>query len=135
MSRRPCLPALYIRGQGELAGRPAGEGCACVFPAFVFADFGVGLAACACRFELRYFDPFLVLDEFSGELSIPPLSEWASLACPIPVELIDWLSEFRAVSAPAGFPDHPHRGFETVTYMLEVRSQIHFHRPFPLEQT
>ncbi|OMO83665.1 hypothetical protein CCACVL1_11297 [Corchorus capsularis] len=40
------------------------------------------------RFELRYFDPFLVLDEFS-------------------------------VTAPAGFPDHPHRGFETVTYMLQ----------------
>ncbi|KAL6999174.1 hypothetical protein U1Q18_000334 [Sarracenia purpurea var. burkii] len=31
------------------------------------------------RFELKYFDPFLVLDEFS-------------------------------VSAPGGFPDHPHRG-------------------------
>ncbi|CAA3024752.1 Hypothetical predicted protein [Olea europaea subsp. europaea] len=40
------------------------------------------------RPELKYFDPFLVLDEF-------------------------------AVSAPAGFPDHPHRGFETVTYMLQ----------------
>lgn len=28
------------------------------------------------------------------------------------------LDEFR-VGAPAGFPDHPHRGFETVTYMLD----------------
>lgn len=40
------------------------------------------------RSELKYIDPFLMLDEFS-------------------------------VSAPAGFPDHPHRGFETVTYMLQ----------------
>ncbi|CAM9815174.1 unnamed protein product [Chrysoparadoxa australica] len=28
------------------------------------------------------------------------------------------LDEFN-VSKPAGFPDHPHRGFETVTYMLQ----------------
>ncbi|KAL2507293.1 Pirin-like protein [Forsythia ovata] len=40
------------------------------------------------RPEVKYFDPFLMLDEF-------------------------------AVSPPAGFPDHPHRGFETVTYMLQ----------------
>lgn len=40
------------------------------------------------RPDLKYLDPFLMLDEF-------------------------------AVSSPAGFPDHPHRGFETVTYMLQ----------------
>ncbi|OAY52061.1 pirin-like protein [Manihot esculenta] len=38
--------------------------------------------------ELKFLDPFLMLDDFS-------------------------------VSPPAGFPDHPHRGFETVTYMLQ----------------
>ncbi|XP_041936133.1 pirin [Alosa sapidissima] len=31
------------------------------------------------------------------------------------------LDEFR-VSKPAGFPDHPHRGFETVTYLLNGTS-------------
>ncbi|XP_059666538.1 pirin-like protein [Cornus florida] len=45
------------------------------------------------RSELKYLDPFLMLDEF-------------------------------AVSPPAGFPDHPHRGFETVTYMLQMEAKV-----------
>jgi redox-sensitive bicupin YhaK (pirin superfamily) len=40
---------------------------------------------------LDYHDPFLLLDEFKSD------------------DAADYL---------AGFPDHPHRGFETVTYML-----------------
>ena len=42
------------------------------------------------RSELRNLDPFLLLDEFAGN-----------------------------AKDGAGFPDHPHRGFETVTYMLD----------------
>ncbi|KAE8788959.1 pirin-like protein [Hordeum vulgare] len=33
------------------------------------------------------------------------------------------LDEF-SVSKPACFPDHPHRGFETVTYMLDVHKIV-----------
>ncbi|XP_014517961.1 pirin-like protein [Vigna radiata var. radiata] len=77
---------------------PQRKGCS-VFnePCFVAKKFlarpqheGVGAVVRRSigRFELKYFDPFLMLDEFS-------------------------------VTAPAGFPDHPHRGFETVTYMLQ----------------
>ena len=40
---------------------------------------------------LDYLDPFLLLDEFKSD------------------DGADYI---------AGFPDHPHRGFETVTYML-----------------
>jgi hypothetical protein len=44
--------------------------------------------------ELSELDPFLLFDEFGSD------------------EAADYL---------AGFPDHPHRGFETVTYMLAGR--------------
>ncbi len=44
--------------------------------------------------ELPDLDPFLLLDEFGTE---------------------------RAEDYIGGFPDHPHRGFETVTYMLDGR--------------
>ncbi|OWM85839.1 pirin-like protein [Punica granatum] len=66
-------PRLVVR---KLLARPQHEGVG----AIVRRTIG--------GFELRHFDPFLALDEFS-------------------------------VTAPAGFPDHPHRGFETVTYMLQ----------------
>jgi len=50
--------------------------------------------------ELDALDPFLLLDEFGSD---------------------------RADDYLAGFPDHPHRGFETVTYMLagSMRHQDH----------
>jgi len=52
---------------------------------------GVRIRRSLGTFALDYHDPFLLLDEFKSE-------EGADYA--------------------AGFPDHPHRGFETVTYML-----------------
>jgi redox-sensitive bicupin YhaK (pirin superfamily) len=53
---------------------------------------GVRLTRILGTSEARMFDPFLMLDHFDS------------------ADASDYL---------AGFPDHPHRGFETVTYMLE----------------
>jgi len=53
---------------------------------------GVRLHRAFGYYEVPQFDPFLMLDDFrSGQPG-------------------DYL---------AGFPDHPHRGIETVTYLLE----------------
>ncbi len=57
---------------------------------------GVRLKRSLGSAQLEDLDPFLLLDEFKSDDST------------------DYI---------AGFPDHPHRGFETVTYMLAGRMQ------------
>jgi hypothetical protein len=55
---------------------------------------GVKLTRIIGQRALEMLDPFLLLDEFGSD---------------------------SATDYIAGFPDHPHRGFETVTYMLDGR--------------
>lgn len=55
---------------------------------------GVKLTRVIGQRALEMLDPFLLLDEFGSDAA----SDYV-----------------------AGFPDHPHRGFETVTYMLDGR--------------
>ena len=57
---------------------------------------GVRLSRAIANAELDHLDPFLLLDEFRSD------------------DPNDYI---------AGFPDHPHRGFETVTYMLAGRME------------
>ena len=40
-----------------------------------------------------------------------------------PFLLLDWFGSEEASDYIGGFPDHPHRGFETVTYMIAGRSR------------
>ena len=61
---------------------------------------GVRLTRIIGQPALPEFDPFLLLDEFGTD---------------------------RPEDYIAGFPDHPHRGFETITYMLEGRMRHRDH--------
>ncbi len=74
---------------------PSPRGIACLVRGLPTADgAGVKLTRVIGQPQLPDLDPFLMLDEFGTDN---------------PDDYI------------AGFPDHPHRGFETVTYMIDGR--------------
>ncbi len=56
-------------------------------------------------------DPFLMLDHFKGKL--PGIQVFFFFKFKIIRNIILIIYHL------GGFPDHPHRGFETVTYMLK----------------
>lgn len=72
-----------------------------VLPSAAVTDgVGVKIQRSIVGYQHSAFDPFLMLDELLGD------------------EAADYMG---------GFPEHPHRGFETVTYMLEGRMRHRDH--------
>jgi redox-sensitive bicupin YhaK (pirin superfamily) len=86
------VPGEVVR-RGEAGRGGAGRGVVQVVSQVATRDgAGVNLRRALGARPLPMLDPFLLLDEFRSD---------------------------RPDDYLAGFPDHPHRGFETVTYMLE----------------
>src|ERR1700751_516857 len=81
--------------EGSMAGSTASRAVRRIVKGLPTSDgAGVKLRRVIGQPQLPDLDPFLMLDEFGTD---------------------------RAEDYLAGFPEHPHRGFETVTYMLDGR--------------
>src|SRR5580704_16222658 len=107
-ARRPCLPlppeasaptlapsATFAKGILMNSTQTATRSVERVVKGMPTSDgAGVKLRRVIGQPQLPDLDPFLMLDEFGTD---------------------------KAEDYIAGFPDHPHRGFETVTYMLDGR--------------
>ncbi len=96
-----CAPSVS-GGGGSTKPQALGRGIADVFTGMPTTDgAGVSLTRVIGQPRLRNLDPFLMLDRFHSD---------------DPNAYI------------AGFPDHPHRGFETVTIMLDGRMRHRDHK-------